>query len=183
MQFPVFDVAVPQYLSYGAFASVAGHELSHAFDSTGRHYDQNGNFTDWWTNSTVAAFKERADCFVKQYSNFSIPGPDGEPLYVNGKLTLGENIADAGGVSAAFKAWKIREKEAPEKNKMLPGMEGIFTKDQLFFVNYANWWCGKSRDSFARQRILVSLCRRLVSAVSVLTICRLIPMRRSRRGY
>ena len=153
MQFPVFDVAVPQYLSYGAFASVAGHELSHAFDSTGRHYDQNGNYTDWWTNATVDAFKDRADCFVRQYGNFSIPGPDGGELHVNGKLTLGENIADAGGVSAAFKAWKIREKEAPEKNKMLPGLAGRFTKDQLFFVSYANWWCGKSRDEFARQRI------------------------------
>jgi endothelin-converting enzyme len=153
MQFPVFDVNVPQYLSYGAFASVAGHELSHAFDSTGRHYDQNGNYTDWWTNDTVKAFTKRADCFVSQYSNFSIPGPSGEPLHVNGKLTLGENIADAGGVSAAFKAWKIREKENPSLNKMLPGFEDRFTKDQLFFVSYANWWCGKSRDEFARQRI------------------------------
>lgn len=154
MQFPVFDVNVPQYLSYGAFASVAGHELSHAFDSTGRHYDQNGNFTDWWTNATVEAFRERADCFVKQYANFSIPGPGGEgQLHVNGKLTLGENIADAGGVGAAFKAWKGREKENPKANRMLPGLEGVFTKDQLFFVNYGNWWCGKSRDEFARQRI------------------------------
>ncbi|KIW04230.1 uncharacterized protein PV09_04536 [Verruconis gallopava] len=153
MQFPVFDVNVPQYLSYGAFASVAGHELSHAFDSTGRHYDQNGNYTDWWTDATVQEFTKRADCFINQYSNFTIPGPDDRPLHVNGKLTLGENIADAGGVSAAFKAWKIREKQNPRLNQMLPGLQGKFTKDQLFFVSYANWWCGKSRDEFARQRI------------------------------
>jgi endothelin-converting enzyme len=152
MQFPVFDVNVPQYLSYGAFASVAGHELSHAFDSTGRHYDQTGNYTDWWTPSTVKAFTERADCFINQYSNYSIPGPDGKALHVNGKLTLGENIADAGGLSAGFKAWKIREKEYPEQNEKLPGLEE-FTKDQLFFVSYANWWCGKSRDATAVQRI------------------------------
>jgi len=69
-RFPVFDVNLPKFLSYGAFGSVAGHELSHAFDSTGRNFDQNGNYTDWWTNSTVAGFTERADCFVDQYHNY-----------------------------------------------------------------------------------------------------------------
>jgi len=150
MQFPVFDVEVPQYLSYGAFGSVSGHELSHAFDSTGRHYDQNGNYTDWWTNSTVAGFKDRANCFVDQYHNYTIPGPDGSPLHVNGKLTLGENIADAGGVAAAFTAWKKRQAETP--NQDLPGLE-FFTQEQLFFVSYANWWCGKSRKETAISRI------------------------------
>jgi len=91
MQFPVFDVNVPQYVSYGAFGSVSGHELSHAFDSTGRHYDQNGNYTDWWTNSTVEGFEERAQCFVDQYAKYTVPGPDDKPLHVNGKLTLGES--------------------------------------------------------------------------------------------
>lgn len=150
MQFPVFDVDVPEYLSYGAFASVAGHELSHAFDSTGRHYDQNGNYTDWWTNKTVEAFKERAECFVQQYSDFSVEGPDGKPLHVNGRLTLGENIADAGGVAAGFGAWKRRAAEKP--NEDLPGLDH-FTQEQMFFVSYANWWCGKSRKETAISRI------------------------------
>lgn len=150
MQFPVFDVEVPQYLSYGAFGSVSGHELSHAFDSTGRHYDQNGNYTDWWTNSTVEGFERRAECFVDQYHNFTVPGLDGQPLHVNGKLTLGENIADAGGVSAAFAAWKRRAAETP--NEDLPGLDH-FTQEQLFFVSYANWWCGKSRKETAINRI------------------------------
>lgn len=150
MQFPVFDVNVPQYLSYGAFGSVSGHELSHAFDSTGRHYDQNGNYTDWWTDSTVAGFKERAECFVDQYHNYTVPGPDDKPLHVNGKLTLGENIADAGGVSAAFAAWQKRRAETP--NEDLPGLD-FFTQEQLFFVSYANWWCGKSRKETAISRI------------------------------
>ncbi|KAH8820011.1 peptidase family M13 [Xylogone sp. PMI_703] len=150
MQFPVFDVDIPKYLSYGAFGSVSGHELSHAFDSTGRHYDQNGNFTDWWTNSTVQNFTQRADCFVKQYSDYSVEGPDGKPLHVNGKLTLGENIADAGGVAAAFAAWKKRQAESPSQD--LPGLE-YFTQDQLFFVSYSNWWCGKSRKETAINRI------------------------------
>ncbi|KAK4210502.1 putative metalloendopeptidase [Rhypophila decipiens] len=150
MQFPVFDVDVPAYLSYGAFGSVAGHELSHAFDSTGRHYDQNGNLTDWWTNTTVKAFEERAECFVDQYANFSIPGPDGKRLHVNGKLTLGENIADAGGLSASFQAWKIRAKE--KANAHLPGLSN-FSQEQLFFVSYANWWCGTSTLDTAINRI------------------------------
>lgn len=146
MQFPVFSVDLPGYVSYGAFASVAGHELSHAFDNSGRHYDENGNFTDWWTNRTVEEFSKRADCFVDQYNNFTIDGNDGKPLHVNGRLTLGENIADAGGVSAAFAAWKKREADSPDES--LPGLD-YFTHDQLFFVFYANWWCGKVRKEQA----------------------------------
>jgi endothelin-converting enzyme len=163
MQFPVFDVNVPQYLSYGAFGSVSGHELSHAFDSTGRHYDQNGNYTDWWTNSTVRAFEERAECFVNQYANFTVEGPGNKPLHVNGKLTLGENIADAGGVSAAFAAWKSRQshvtpssssssRKFDKRDQDLPGLD-YFSHEQLFFISYANWWCGKSRKETAIQRI------------------------------
>ncbi|KAF2660421.1 endothelin-converting enzyme [Lophiostoma macrostomum CBS 122681] len=151
MQFPVFSVDLPEYVSYGAFASVAGHELSHAFDSTGRHYDQNGNYTDWWTNATVKAFKERAECFVEQYSNYSIDIPNGSPLHVNGRLTLGENIADAGGVAAGFAAWKRRADKKP--NEDLPGLGNVFTHEQMFFVSYANWWCSKTRTETARDRI------------------------------
>jgi endothelin-converting enzyme len=150
MQFPVFSVGVPSYLSYGAFGSVAGHELSHAFDSTGRHYDSNGNYTDWWTPDTVKAFEDRAQCFIDQYGNFTVTGPSGEELNVNGRLTLGENIADAGGVAAAFKAWKRRVAEKPDQD--LPGLE-FFTQDQLFFVNYGAWWCGKSTKEAAVNRI------------------------------
>ncbi|KAH8198724.1 hypothetical protein TruAng_007088 [Truncatella angustata] len=134
MQFPVFQVDLPSYVSYGAFASIAGHELSHAFDNSGRHYDEHGRFTDWWTNHTVEEFTKRADCFVNQYSNFTIEGSNGQPLHVNGRLTLGENIADAGGISAAFTAWKERQSASPDEN--LPGLDH-FTQDQLFFVFYA----------------------------------------------
>ncbi|KAI0878787.1 peptidase family M13 [Hypoxylon argillaceum] len=146
MQFPVFSVDLPGYVSYGAFASVAGHELSHAFDNSGRHYDENGNYTDWWTDRTVEEFDKRADCFVDQYNNFTIEGNNDKPLHVNGRLTLGENIADAGGVSAAFAAWKKRQVATPDQS--LPGLDH-FTHDQLFFVFYANWWCGKIRKEQA----------------------------------
>ncbi|KKY17744.1 putative peptidase family m13 protein [Phaeomoniella chlamydospora] len=143
MQSPVFHPpSVPQYLAYGSFGSVSGHELSHAFDSTGRHYDQNGNFTDWWDNSTVNQFQTKAQCFIDQYSNFTVPGNNGEELNLNGRLTLGENIADAGGVAASFAAWKRHELSDPDQ--LLPGL-GHFTKDQLFFVSYASFWCGKTR--------------------------------------
>ncbi|KAK5631306.1 hypothetical protein RRF57_007020 [Xylaria bambusicola] len=152
MQFPVFSVDLPGYVSYGAFASVAGHELSHAFDNSGRHYDENGNFTDWWTNHTVEEFDKRATCFVNQYNDFTIEGNGGQPLHVNGKLTLGENIADAGGVSAAFAAWEKRRADSPDQS--LPGLD-YFTHEQLFFVFYANWWCGKVRKEQAINYIYV----------------------------
>ncbi|POS86146.1 hypothetical protein EPUL_003660 [Erysiphe pulchra] len=150
MQFPVFDAELPQYLNYGAFGSISGHELSHAFDSTGRHYDQNGKYTDWWNNETVSSFEERAQCFVNQYSNFTIPGLDGKPLHVDGKLTLGENIADAGGVTASFSAWKRRQATSSDQN--LPGLD-YFSQDQLFFIGFGNWWCSKSRRETAISRI------------------------------
>lgn len=151
MQSPVFyDPSIPQYLSYGAFGSVSGHELSHAFDSSGRHYDETGNFTEWWDNSTIVAFKDKAQCFIDQYHDFTVPGPDDKPLHVNGRLTLGENIADAGGLSAAFAAWEDVEERNP--GQLLPGLQD-FSKEQVFFMSYANWWCGKTRREAAQDRI------------------------------
>ena len=147
MQPPVFyDPSLPQYLSYGAFGAISGHELSHAFDSSGRHYDEIGNFTDWWDNQTVAAFQNKAQCFIDQYSEFTVLDPNGEALHVNGKLTLGENLADAGGLSAAFLAWKRAEMKDPAQ--LLPGFQEI-TKEQVFFMSYANFWCGKIRPEVA----------------------------------
>ncbi|PVH72093.1 zincin, partial [Cadophora sp. DSE1049] len=122
---------------------------THAFDSIGRHYDQNGNYTDWWTSSTVKEFEERAECFVDQYHKYTVPGPEEKPLHVNGRLTLAENIADAGGITAAFGAWQIRRMETPNEN--LPGLD-FFSQEQLFFVSYANS-CGKSRKETAINRI------------------------------
>ncbi|THC88222.1 hypothetical protein EYZ11_012331 [Aspergillus tanneri] len=151
MQPPTFyGPAAPLYLAYGAFGAVSGHELSHAFDSTGRHYDETGNYTNWWDDKTVEGFEKRAQCFVDQYSNFTIPGEDSKPLHVNGRLTLGENIADAGGLAAAFHSWKKRDEASPDPH--LPGLSE-FTKEQLFFVSYANWWCSKTTLEAAREAI------------------------------
>ncbi|CAG8139255.1 unnamed protein product [Penicillium salamii] len=151
MQAPAFyGPAAPLYLAYGAFGAVSGHELSHAFDSTGRHYDQVGNYTDWWDDKTVNAFEERAQCFIDQYSNFTVTGPDDKVLHVNGRLTLGENIADAGGLTASFHAWKKHDEAKADLH--LPGLEN-FTKEQLFFISYGNWWCGKTTKEAAEQAI------------------------------
>ncbi|ODM22075.1 hypothetical protein SI65_02921 [Aspergillus cristatus] len=151
MQSPVFyGPSAPLYLTYGAFGAVSGHELSHAFDSSGRHYDETGNYTDWWDEKTVAGFEERAQCFVDQYSEFTVTGPDSKPLHVNGRLTLGENIADAGGLAAAFHAWKKRDESKPDP--LLPGLS-TFSKEQLFFVSYANWWCSKTTREAAQSAI------------------------------
>ncbi|KAL8702218.1 MAG: hypothetical protein Q9201_004522 [Fulgogasparrea decipioides] len=151
MQPPIFyDPSLPPYISYGPFGSISGHELTHAFDSNGRHYDENGNYTDWWNEQTVQAFKERAECFVDQYSNFTILDPQGKKLHVNGRLTLGENIADAGGLTAAFHAWKEIEKKEP--GQLLPGLQH-FTKEQIFFITYPSLFCGKIRQESAVNRI------------------------------
>ncbi|KAL8993542.1 MAG: hypothetical protein Q9188_007305 [Gyalolechia gomerana] len=147
MQPPIFyDPNLPPYITYGPFGSISGHELTHAFDSNGRHYDQNGNYTDWWNDQTVDAFQKKAECFVDQYSNFTILDPQGKKLHVNGRLTLGENIADAGGLSAAFHAWKAIEEKQPAQ--LLPGLQH-FTKEQLFFITYPSLFCGKVRQERA----------------------------------
>ncbi|KAJ5185294.1 Peptidase M13 neprilysin [Penicillium cf. griseofulvum] len=151
MQPPAFyGPSAPLYLAYGAFGAVSGHELSHAFDSTGRHYDESGNYTNWWDDKTVEAFEERAQCFVDQYSKFTVTGPEGKILHVNGRLTLGENIADAGGLTASYHAWKKHDEAKPDPH--LPGLDA-FTKEQLFFISYANWWCGKTTKEAAEQAI------------------------------
>lgn len=178
MQAPVFfdPKYVPPYISYGAFGAVSGHELSHAFDSTGRHYDETGNYTDWWDPHTVEAFKEKAQCFVDQYAEYTVPDPassDDGRIHVNGKLTLGENIADAGGLNAAFRAWKQEEGKKP--SQLLPGLQN-FSKEQLFFMSYATFWCGKTRPEVAKDLIYrdphaPSFVRTLVSSSPLQSSC------------
>ncbi|CAG8971665.1 hypothetical protein HYALB_00003133 [Hymenoscyphus albidus] len=151
LQPPAFwGVHAPRYITYGAFGSIAGHELSHAFDSTGRHFDQTGNYTNWWDSPTIAAFQQRTRCFVTQYANYSITSPTGAQLHVDGQLTLNENIADAGGLGAAFAAWKLHEEMEPDD--LLPGLEG-FSKEQLFFIAYGGMWCAKTRPANLADRI------------------------------
>ncbi|KAL1501599.1 hypothetical protein ABEB36_006896 [Hypothenemus hampei] len=133
LQSPFYDLSFPASLNYGAIGVIMGHELTHGFDDQGRQYDKNGNLNHWWNNRTVAKFKERAKCFVDQYSNYQING-----LYVNGNQTLGENIADNGGLKAAYHAYLELTKNKKEPQQ-LPGLD--FTHKQLFFVAFAQVWC------------------------------------------
>lgn len=182
MQPPAFyGPSAPLYLAYGAFGAVSGHELSHAFDSTGRHYDETGNYTNWWDQKTVDAFEERAQCFVDQYSKFPVEGPGDKVLHVNGHLTLGENIADAGGLTASFHAWKKRDEAKSDDH--LPGL-GAFSKEQLFFISYGNWWCGKTTKEAAEQAIYndphaPKSARIIVSAIA--PVCRVLSINTGHR--
>ena len=140
MQPPAFSGSLPEYVSYGAFGSTVGHELTHAFDNEGAKYDELGVYRDWWDNSTISNFENKAQCFIKQYEKYSVEGHDGERVPLNGKLTLGENIADTGGLISAYRAWKRQESLSP--NPRLPGLEE-FTNDQLFFLSSASSGCEK----------------------------------------
>ncbi|VTT69520.1 unnamed protein product [Fusarium fujikuroi] len=138
-QFPIYDVEFPSYLLYGGMGSVVGHEITHGFDNTGRNFDSIGNATQWWDEKSIKAFEEKTKCFIEQYNNFTILAPNGTDVHVNGTLTLDENIADAGGVSSSYEAWKKWEDEKG-KAKNLPGLQG-FTHEQLFFIKWGQTWC------------------------------------------
>ncbi|KAM9443761.1 endothelin-converting enzyme 1 [Clarias gariepinus] len=133
LQAPFYSHAWPKALNFGGIGVVMGHELTHAFDDQGREYDKDGNLRSWWKNTSVEAFKQQTQCLVEQYSNYSI---NKEPL--NGKHTLGENIADNGGLKAAYKAYmNWIQKNGDEA--MLPALG--MTNHQLFFVSFAQVWC------------------------------------------
>ena len=171
MQTPTFSGDLPEYVSYGAFGATAGHELTHGFDDNGAKYDASGRYREWWDDATTARFDNKTQCFIKQYSQFSIEGLEGERVPINGKLTLGENIADSGGLNAAYRAWKNRQAAASTPNPGLPGLEQ-FTNDQMFFVSYANSWCEKVRKEALVQQVYgdpVMSCS-LSTRIKVLTI-------------
>lgn len=148
-QFPIFDYDYPTYLSYGGMGSIVTHELIHGFDNRGRLYDATGNRTVWWDNTTITNFETRAQCFVEQFSNYTITAPNGTRLPVNGQFTLGENIADTGGVVGSFAAWKRWEKEhGGRPAKKLPGLEA-WSNEQLFFIKWGQMWCDQTPPAVA----------------------------------
>ncbi|KAG0377867.1 hypothetical protein BGX24_005289 [Mortierella sp. AD032] len=138
---PFFDAAVPEYLNYAGIGVVAAHELGHAFDNNGRRYDETGIIREWWEESSIQEFDERSKCFIEQYEEYTIDGPDGKKHKVNGWSTLGENIADNGGLKIAYDAWNQRKKDKKHNNKKLPGLNK-YTPEQLFFIQYARAHCG-----------------------------------------
>ncbi|XP_049881763.1 endothelin-converting enzyme homolog isoform X2 [Pectinophora gossypiella] len=133
LQLPFYDGDNPKSVNYGAMGVVMGHELTHAFDDQGREYDRFGNLNQWWNNATIRRFKTRAECIQKQYSTYSEEGQ-----HLNGKQTLGENIADNGGLKASFHAYLDYSKTA-HMNYTLPGLK--YNHRQLFFISFAQVWC------------------------------------------
>jgi len=148
IQPPFYNINNPDYMNYATLGTVIGHELTHGFDDTGRNFDANGEFNNWWSNSTFEEYDRRAQCYVDQYSEFYIES-DGEKYNVDGELTLGENIADNGGIARAYEAWQLsmkKNQEMAKKNNMsLPGLEG-FTFDQLFYISFGQLWCSNTEE-------------------------------------
>lgn len=152
LQPPFFSKDWPGYLSYGAFGHVAAHELTHAFDSAGRLYNQEGRLSKWWTSRTEEGFKKKQDCIVKQYSEYTIDDGHGGKVHVNGNLTSGENIGDSGLIQA-FRAWKAQfdTSQTAGNEYLLPGLN--FTREQLFFISFARPWARSIKPAAAVQRI------------------------------
>ncbi|KAG0218875.1 hypothetical protein BGX33_005616 [Mortierella sp. NVP41] len=152
LQPPFFHTENPEYINWGGIGVVAGHEITHGFDNKGHLFDAQGRLANWWSNSTTEAFNKKAQCFVRQYGNFTVKGSDGKDYHVNGQLTLGENIADNGGLKQSFDTWKNRYSSDPAgrrySNFKLPELEGL-TVEQLFFISYARPWCSKQRSESA----------------------------------
>ena len=142
LQPPFFDNKLDDAVNYGGIGAVIGHEMTHGFDDSGRRFDGQGNLHDWWTEKDAKEFEERAECIDKQYSGYIATGD----VHLNGKLTLGENVADNGGVRIALMAFM--ESIA---NKRLTKIDG-FTPEQRFFLGYGQIWCSHMTPEAARFR-------------------------------
>ncbi len=144
LQFPFFDPNADDAVNYGGIGAVIGHEISHGFDDSGSQYDKDGTLRNWWTEQDLAKFKEKAAALAKQYDAYTVL----DTVHVNGKLTLGENIGDLGGLSAAYEAFKMT-KQGKSKKKI----DG-FTPDQRFFLSWAQVWRSNTLPETAAQLIV-----------------------------
>jgi putative endopeptidase len=142
LQPPFYDNKMDDAVNYGGVGAVIGHELTHAFDDQGRQYDSQGNLRDWWTPEDAKNFDQRAQCLVDQYGGFTAV----DDVKVNGKLTLGENTADNGGLRIAYMA--LLDSLAGKEPKKIGG----FTAEQRFFLGWAQVWCNNMREETARVR-------------------------------
>ncbi|MBK8147318.1 MAG: M13 family metallopeptidase [Acidobacteria bacterium] len=145
LQPPFFNFNADDAINYGGIGGVIGHEISHGFDDSGSRFDSEGNLKMWWTDDDRKKFEERANCVVDQFGKYEIQ-PN---LFINGRLTLGENIGDLGGLEIAYTAFQnsLKGKPRPEK------IDG-FTAEQRFFLGWAQVWATKSTSEFERQQVL-----------------------------
>jgi putative endopeptidase len=146
LQPPFFSMEADFSVNYGAIGVVIGHEMTHGFDDMGRMYDKNGNLKNWWTQSDIINFNARTKVLVNQFSSIVVL----DTVKANGEFTLGENIADQGGLNIAFEAMQIALKTAPD----IGVVEG-FTAEQRFFLSYANVWAQNIRDEEILRRTRV----------------------------
>lgn len=147
LQPPFFDVSMDDAVNYGAIGVVIGHEITHGYDDEGRKYDADGNLNGWWTEEDAKEFDARAQKVVDEYDAFEpLPG-----VHVNGKLTLGENLADLGGINIAYDALQRALAKDPAKRKEIDG----FTPEQRFFISFAQIWRTNIREAEARRLVTV----------------------------
>jgi putative endopeptidase len=148
LQPPFYANLMDDAVNFGGIGVVIGHELTHGFDDQGRKYDAAGNFSDWWTADDAREFEQRADCTANEYSSFVSVKDDKGDLKLNGRLTLGENTADNGGLKLAYMALMDIIGNAPVKQ-----IDG-YTPQQRFFLAYGQIWCQNVTDQEARKRVL-----------------------------
>ncbi|MGD0718345.1 MAG: M13 family metallopeptidase [Thermoplasmata archaeon] len=145
LQPPFFDAAMDDAVNYGGIGVVIGHEITHGYDDQGRKYDADGNLRDWWLPADAREFRERAQRIVDQYSEFEpLPG-----AHVNGELTMGENIADLGGLGIAFEALRRRLADGRSRRETIDGL----TPEQRFFIAYGQIWRSNVREAELRRRL------------------------------
>jgi putative endopeptidase len=142
LQPPAFDPTSDAAPNYGDTGGTIGHELTHGFDDEGRQFDAQGNLRDWWTEGDGKEFVKRASCVSDQYSGYTVV----DDIKINGKLTLGEDVADLGGLLLAYVAW-----QEDTKGQTLESLDGL-TPPQRFFIGYGQSWCGETRDETKRLR-------------------------------
>lgn len=142
LQPPFYEKGLSMAVNYGAIGSVIGHELTHGFDDSGRQFDPRGNLNDWWSEGDAKAFEKRAQCLIDEYSSFDI----GNDLHMNGKLTLGENTADNGGLRLAWMAMMNSL-----AGKTLPKLDS-YTEAQQFFLGFGQIWCTNNTPEMERLR-------------------------------
>ncbi len=142
LQPPFYDANMDDAVNYGDAGGIVGHELTHGFDDEGRQFDAKGNLTDWWTAEDNKEFEQRASCMVSEYDGFVAV----DDVHVNGKLTLGENVADLGGLKLAFLA--VMQGQA-NKRQQPAQIEGL-TPEQRFFISHAQGWCRNSSPEAVR---------------------------------
>lgn len=154
LQPPFYHRHFPKALNYGGIGVVIGHELTHGFDDKGRHFDSDGNLHRWWSDNDIKAFHERATCLIAQYGNYTVTEVG---MRVDGEKTQGENIADNGGIKQAFRAYNkwLQRNPTSVQNEFLPGLNA--TNTQLFFINFAQVWCGAMRPEATRSKLKTAI--------------------------